>query len=62
MKKITLYISGNVWVADHDDNGATKAIMGTGIIPTPYTDKADGPMVLERIAQLNPDYECVIKS
>ena len=60
-KTIDLYKLGGLWVAEHFDNGETKALMGTNILPTPYFDEMPGSEVLKLIGDLNPDYIVVLR-
>lgn len=60
MKQIRLYKSPDGIMAEFTDNGfpdrSIKDVMGTHIIPTAYTDRADLVTAGREIGLLNPGY------
>lgn len=61
---IKMYRGANCWFALHVGPKAeeVRRAMGTDMVPTAFTEKADGLFVRAQIAKLNPDYQVVLAS
>ena len=60
--KITLHRTEKCWVARFHDAPEIKELMGTDVIPTTFTTRANSDVVLAAIQRLNPEDHVTISS
>ena len=58
MKVIRIWLKGNQWMADFEDDQEIKGLFGTTMIPTAYLSGIPVEEVVERVQALNPD--CIV--
>ena len=65
MPDLVIYRSNGQWMSDclgTPQEAEVKALFGTTILPTPWTDQTPGNTVAKELARLNPGYNIVIMS
>ncbi len=60
-KQIIVIEQLNSWVAWFKDDGETKKLMGTDVLPTPFTLKTPRHDVIKALSELNPTYQVISK-
>lgn len=62
MKKITLLLTTQGWVADFNDDPKINELFGCTLIPTSFTEFTPPDVVLNAVRSLNPDYQVSLEA